>query len=66
MSKYSSSARRGGQVGHRGRVTPPAEREPAMLVVCECCGSWWVVTPGVEGSAHLLKPGELHDAGGDL
>jgi hypothetical protein len=59
MAKHSSRRRRNGQAGfaHAGRVTLPGPKPTALLVVCECCDSWWTVVPGEPESATLIKPG---------
>jgi hypothetical protein len=60
MSKHSPRRSRSRQE-HHGRVTAPEPRPVAMLVICDCCDSWWSVVPGVPGSSRLLIPGTVPD-----
>lgn len=32
-------------------------REPNLLMICELCDAWWVVTPGNPGQSRVVKAG---------
>jgi hypothetical protein len=44
----------------------PTERVAAVMCVCEDCGAWWIVTPGIRGSARVIGNAPLNEEGPPL
>lgn len=54
--------------GRNRRHLPPAptEQVAAIMCVCEDCGAWWIVKPGIRGSARVIGHSPHNEEGPPL